>query len=331
MKYYNFQIGIKIKREKFLIKKFPFCITNKMFCLKLAAIAMFFMILTIKTVKGQTHKSSFDIYSRDNLVAWCIVPFDVKKRGPEERAKMLRDLGITKLAYDWRGENIPTFDEELNVLKKYKIKLQGFWIWAARDPTNDRTLRLILDLLKRHKVKTQLWCFMGEDEKLKTMTQAEKVAYAAAPIAYIAKEAAKIGCTVGLYNHGGWFGEPENQLAIIEYLKMPNIGMVYNFHHAREQIDRFPQFFPKMLPHLLAINIAGLKNSGNTASVVPVGQGNKELDMMRIIHESKYRGPIGIINESTDPDAETGLKINMEGLKKVLKSMGDDAALQTYK
>ena len=32
----------------------------------------------------------------------------------------------------------------------------------------------------------------------------------------IAEEAAKIGCKVGLYNHGGWFGEPENQIAIIK-------------------------------------------------------------------------------------------------------------------
>ena len=28
-----------------------------------------------------------------NLVAWCIVPFDTKKRGPEERAEMLERLG----------------------------------------------------------------------------------------------------------------------------------------------------------------------------------------------------------------------------------------------
>lgn len=269
------------------------------------------------------------IYANSNLSAWCIVPFDVKKRGPLERAQMLKGLGITKLAYDWRGEHIPTFDEELDVLKKFNIELEAFWIPAGREPEKDQTLRLILDLFKRHQMKTQLWCLLGDDDTLKTMTQEERIAYSAKPIAYIAEEAAKIGCTVGLYNHGGWFGEPENQLAIIEYLKMSNIGIVYNFHHAETQIERFPEFYPKILPHLLALNISGLKK-GNPGQVVPVGEGDAEMGMMKIVEQSTYKGPIGIINESTHPDAETGLKINIDGLKKILGTMGNAAALKTY-
>ena len=31
-----------------------------------------------------------DVLRRENLVAWCIVPFDAKKRGPAERAAMLK-------------------------------------------------------------------------------------------------------------------------------------------------------------------------------------------------------------------------------------------------
>ena len=34
------------------------------------------------------------LFAQDNLMAWCIVPFDAKKRGPEERAEMLAKLGI---------------------------------------------------------------------------------------------------------------------------------------------------------------------------------------------------------------------------------------------
>src|SRR5688500_4352361 len=39
------------------------------------------------------------LYAQDNLIAWCIVPFDAKHRGPEERAKMMKRLGFTKFAY----------------------------------------------------------------------------------------------------------------------------------------------------------------------------------------------------------------------------------------
>lgn len=35
-----------------------------------------------------------DLWSHDNIAAWCIVPYDAKKRGPEERARMLEQLGI---------------------------------------------------------------------------------------------------------------------------------------------------------------------------------------------------------------------------------------------
>ena len=40
-------------------------------------------------------------FHRDQLVAWCIVPFDAKQRGPEARAIMVRGLGMTRVAYDW--------------------------------------------------------------------------------------------------------------------------------------------------------------------------------------------------------------------------------------
>ena len=53
-----------------------------------------------------------DNLRRENLVAWCIVPFDAKKRGPEQRAKMLVELGLKKCAYDWREEHVATFAEE---------------------------------------------------------------------------------------------------------------------------------------------------------------------------------------------------------------------------
>ena len=37
--------------------------------------------------------ANLEIFAKDNLVAWCIVPFDAKKRGPSARAEMLGRLG----------------------------------------------------------------------------------------------------------------------------------------------------------------------------------------------------------------------------------------------
>ncbi len=57
------------------------------------------------------------VFRRENLVAWCIVPFDSKKRNPEQRAAMLEKMGVKQLAYDYRAEHIPSFDEEVKQLK----------------------------------------------------------------------------------------------------------------------------------------------------------------------------------------------------------------------
>jgi hypothetical protein len=243
---------------------------------------------------------------------------------------MLDKLGITKFAYDWREEHVSSFDEEMNTLKKHHIKLQAFWMPYGPDPVKNKYYVEILALLQRHHIRTQLWWSYGSsNDSLKNMSQEEKIITVGNMVHIMAEDAAKIGCTVGLYNHNGWFGEPENLLSVLHYVKMQNVGIIYNFNHAEDQTERFFEFFPQILPHLFALNIAGLKK-GSSGKVVPVGQGDSEEKMIRIIAESSYRGTIGIINENTDPDAEVGLKMNIDGLKNILKSLGYTNVLQTY-
>lgn len=251
------------------------------------------------------------LFSKENLAAWCIVPFDSKKRGPEERAEMLARLGITKFAYDWRDEHIPTFDKEIEELQKRKIELTAWWFPGA---LND-SAKKILDALKRHDVRTELWVSIGEP---KGATQEEKVAAAAATIKPIAEAAAAQGCKVGLYNHGGWFGEPENQIAIIEALKLPNVGIVYNFHHGHAHVARFAELFAKMKPYLYAVNINGMSNEGEKKKIITVGTGDNEVAMLKVVHNSGWRGPIGILCHRPELDAEAALRDNMAGLQKLV-------------
>src|SRR5947209_3690712 len=87
--------------------------------------------------------SRYDLFARTNLVAWCIVPFDARKRGPEERAAMLNRLGFERFAYDYRAEHIPTFDAEMEALQRHHIRLVAWWFPGT---LNDEA-RLILDVL----------------------------------------------------------------------------------------------------------------------------------------------------------------------------------------
>src|SRR3954453_4203748 len=97
-----------------------------------------------------------DVFTKDHLVAWCIVPFDAKQRGPAERVAMLQRLGFRRFAYDWRAEHLPTFEAELAALKRAGITLQAVWFPASLE----RDARHILGVLRKHGVKTQLWVTM---------------------------------------------------------------------------------------------------------------------------------------------------------------------------
>jgi hypothetical protein len=246
-----------------------------------------------------------DVFARKNLVAWCIVPFDAKKRTPEQRAEMLQRLGITRFAYDWRDEHLPTFDAELAELKKRDIELTAVWFPGALNAQS----RVLLDGIRKHNLKPQLW----------VMLNVKDVHAGVDAITPIAREAAALGCTVALYNHGGWFGEPENQIAIIERLKangITNVGIVYNLHHGHAHVDHFAELLGKMKPHLLALNLNGMTKNGDAAGkkILPIGQGELDLGLLKMVRESGYTGPIGILNH-TDEDAEARLLDNREGLE----------------
>jgi len=248
------------------------------------------------------------LFDPPNLVAWCIVPFDAKKRGPEERVAMLKRLGFTKYAYDWRAEHLPTFDREVGLLKEHGIELTAVWFPATLGPD----ARALLAVVAKQKVTPQLWITMGDPGGKE---QAEKVANAAKVIRPVAEEAAKLGCKVALYNHGGWFGEPANQVAVVEHLKLPNVGIVYNLHHGHDHLARLPEHLAAMRPHLLALNLNGMVPDGEKLGkkILPLGVGTLDLKLLRDIVASGYAGPIGILGHTQD-DAEERLRDNLDGL-----------------
>ncbi len=259
------------------------------------------------------------LFARDNLVAWCIVPFDAKKRSPEDRADMLKRLGFKRYAYDWRAEHLPTFEREIEALKKNGIELTAVWFPGSLN----KEAQTLLDALKKHGIKTSLWVSMnGGAVSVTPDEQKKRVEQHAAALKPTAEAAAKIGCTVGLYNHGGWFGEPENQLAIIDALKMPNVGIVYNLHHGHDHLGRFPELLKKIKPHLLALNLNGMIDKGDQKGkkILPLGQGDLDHSLLKTIRASGWNGPIGILGHTND-DAEQRLKDNLDGLDWLLPQL----------
>ncbi|RDC62710.1 apurinic/apyrimidinic endonuclease family protein [Adhaeribacter pallidiroseus] len=285
------------------------------------------LVLNSRSMLAQTNATA--LFGKQNLVAWCIVPYDSLKRTPAQRAQMLQELGIKKFAYDWRDEHLPTMAQEITTMQKAGIALKSVWFWVngGQDQILDKTNVFILETLKKQQVKTELWLSFNESF-FAGLTDDEKFKKAVASVGSIQKRAQAIGCTVMLYNHGSWFGEPENQIKIIKAIGDKKIGMVYNFHHAHEQVKNFPQLLQHMKPYLTTVNINGMRTGG--PKILPLGQGDLELQMLQDLKNAGYRGSLGIIGHTEHEDVKQVLEGNLHGLQQLLQTMGETAALKTY-
>lgn len=255
-----------------------------------------------------------ELFDKPNLAAWCIVPFDAAKRSPEARAEMVAKMGIKKVAYDWRQEHVAEFEREILAYQKNGIEMFAFW------GTHDEAFRLF----EKYKLHPQLWIMMNGSGE----TQDAKVKSAAEGLLPILAKAKAIDSQVGIYNHGGWGGEPENMVAVCEYLKKNhstgNIGIIYNLHHGHSHLDRLPQAIEAMKPHLLCLNLNGMDIAGDTKGrkILPLGVGTQDVKVLRQIRASGYSGPIGILNH-TNEDAEGRLLDNLDGLKWLVPQLDD--------
>jgi sugar phosphate isomerase/epimerase len=269
--------------------------------------------------------SAGSIYAKDNLAAWCIVPFDAKKRGPTERAEMLRRLGFTKLAYDWRAEHVPSFEEEILALKRHGVDFFAFWSPMSASLGYETMMKLI----EKHEITPQIWMIAPAKA---AGTNEERVEINARAMLPFVNRAKQLGCKFALYNHGGWAGEPKNLIAMVKWLRATddadNVGIVYNFHHGHEHLDRFPKAFNQMKPYLHCVNLNGMTRGG--PKILAVGQGKEDLGILKMIRDSGYQGPIGILDHRGGMDAEESLKENLDGLKRLFAKLGDREALKSY-
>lgn len=231
---------------------------------------------------------------------------------------MLKELGISKYAYDWRNENLDHMAEEFILAKKEGIEIIGVWLWlnGKRDSLQGLSMynEKVFSVLKEVGYQGQIWVSFNQNF-YEGLSQEEAVEKGAKMIRILSKRASDLNCKIGLYNHGGWFGEPENQIKIIETLPKEELGMIYNFHHAHEHIDDFPEMVPLMLPYLWSVNLNGMRKDG--PEILTIGRGDHEKRMVELLLENGYRREFGILGHVDEADVEDILKANLQGLEKM--------------
>lgn len=93
-----------------------------------------------------------------------------------------------------------------------------------------------------------------------------------------------------------------------------DVGIVYNFIHIRDEVHDdtmdFKRIWDEIKPYAVAVNVSGTAFEGD---IKYPGQGDRELEMMRVISQSGWTGYVGVIAEKGG-DAEVTLRKYFTGL-----------------
>jgi len=261
--------------------------------------------------------SSFDI---QEISPWCILGFDSLERTPEQRIDMLMQMGFKKYGYNRGKGNFDQMKKEFKLAQENDMQITSIFLWlnAKRDsigklsPSNQK----LLDNLKELEQKPVIWVSFS-DNFFKKLNDRESKSYAIKMLHFIKTKANEVGCELAIYNHHGWFGNPYHQVQIIKESNIDGLRMVYNFHHAHEYVDEFPEIAKKIKPYLSFVNLNGVKKEG--PQILPIGDGDYEYQMIKTLQEQGYNGPWGILGHIKTEDVQIVLKRNLEGLKPLKK------------
>ena len=260
-------------------------------------------------------KQAEDPIKAAELTPWCIVNFDSLERSPSDRIAMLKEMGFTKYGYNWDDEHLNQMKEEFALANKNNIEIVSVFLWlnAKRDsigklsPSNEKMLNILSDI----DYKPTIWLSFSNNY-FEDLNQEQSMSLAIEFIKFIKIKADQIGCKISLYNHHGWFGNPHNQVEIIELLPQDSLKMVYNYHHAHDYLDEFPEIAKKIKPYLSYVNINGMRQDG--PKILTIGEGDFEHEMIKVLLDEGYNGPWGILGHIETEDVHKVLERNINGL-----------------
>lgn len=273
------------------------------------------LLLFMVVLFSCTNKVEYAIEVAD-VSPWCILGFDSLDRTPNQRIAMLKEMEFKKYGYNKGKGHLNEMIEEFKLAKENDIEITSIFLWlnAKRDsigklsPSNQELLRNLQEIT----YKPTIWVSFSNNF-FEELNQEQSIELSIEMIRFIKSKTDELGCKLALYNHHGWFGNPHNQVKILEELKQDSLTMVYNFHHAHEYVDEFPEIVKKIKPYLSYVNLNGVKKEG--PQILTIGEGDYEFEMIKQLLDEGYNGPWGILGHIKTEDVQKVLERNIDGLK----------------
>ena len=273
-------------------------------------VSLFLLIYLFSCVSKVEYK--LDI---EELSPWCIIGFDSLDRSPYQRINMLKEMGFKKYGYNKGKGDFSLMKEEFKLAKENDIEITSIFLWlnAKRDSIGKFSAinEELLGNLEELEYKPTIWVSFSNNF-FEDLNQEESIELSVKMIQFVKLKADQLGCKLALYNHHGWFGNPNNQVKILEKLNQESITLVYNFHHAQEYVDEFPEIAKKIKPYLSFVNLNGVKKDG--PQILTIGEGDYEVEMIKHLMNEGYNGPWGILGHIKTEDVQKVLKRNVDGV-----------------
>ncbi|AXG71255.1 xylose isomerase-like TIM barrel [Kordia sp. SMS9] len=278
----------------------------------------FFLTLNVACQKNDTQRIKIS-----EVAPWCILGFDTADRTPAQRIALIKELGLKKYGFNKGKGDFSTMKQEFKLAEENNIEITSVFLWlnAERDsigklsPANQELLQNISEVSQ----KPVIWVSFS-DNFFKNLSEEASIKRSVEMIQFVKSKADELGCKLALYNHHGWFGNPYNQLKILEKLNDESLTMVYNFHHAHEYVDEFQDIAKKIQPYLSFVNLNGVKKEG--PQILDIGKGDYELEMINTLLKEGYAGPWGILGHIKTEDVKVVLERNIAGLKMLNSKLG---------
>ena len=236
----------------------------------------------------------------------------------ESQVKMLKELGYDGM--DHTG--VDNLEEKLAQLDRHSLRLFAVYldVWADKEKQSvSEGLEKSLKLLKGRDVV--LWVPIRSHDFQPSSDKGDEQAVAV--IRRIADLAAANGLKVALYPHSFFYVQKvDDALRLVEKINRPNVGLTFNLcHWLRVDNSELKPLLQKAAPHLMMVTINGADMEGDWKQLIqPLDSGEFDVEnLLTILKEINYRGPIGLQGYGIGGDVEENLRQSIKAWDRMTK------------
>ncbi len=249
---------------------------------------------------------------------WPFYAFDNGLKGvgtPEEKAKLLKDLGYDGIEYHVNPAEMPRM---LEALDKHGLRMYGIYTTPfIEDPPPsgwEEWIRLLKG--RETRIETALRSRSRKPSDPAGDGAGEAVLKAVSDLC------ADTGPVVSVYPHAGfWTESTDDGVRLAKRLGRKNVGTNFNLVHWQwvKQARTLEETLAEALPHLFLVTFNGLKGPAEKRQQIrPLDDSDYDLaGFLGQVKRAGYKGPVGLQCWSVKEPPAEHLKRSMEAWRKL--------------